>query len=286
MIYLRLLRLNVPASAAGIRAGNAHGEGQALVSRENGRHPFNLPLLKSLTTMEFDSPVTIFVGENGTGKSTILEALAVAAESIAVGGHDVHSDPPLGSARRLAQTMKLVWNLRTRRGFFMRTEDFFNFSTRLAEIKSEMLDGIETVDREYEGRSGYATVLAKGAYSKSLAAMEQAYDGDLDARSHGESLLTLFQARFVPGGLYLLDEPESALSPVSQLAFISMIMEMVDKQCQFILATHSPIIMAIPGASLLSFDSNPPQKCEFDELSHVKMFRAFLSDPGRFIRHL
>lgn len=251
-----------------------------------GQHPFNLPLVKSLSHMEFDSPVTIFVGENGTGKSTILEALAVATESIAVGGYDVDYDPTLGAARRLAENMKLVWNLRTRKGFFMRTEDFFNFSRRIAETKAEMLEGIQAVDHEYTGRSDYARVLAKGSYSKSLSAMEQKYDGDLEEKSHGESLLTLFRIRFVPGGLYLLDEPESALSPISQLAFVSMVKQTVDKNCQFIIATHSPIIMAVPGASILSFDSLPPEKCEFDQLGHVKLFRAFLHDPERFIRHL
>ena len=271
MIYLRSIQL-------GDIAGSSHF---AL-----DEHPFSLPVVKSLSQMEFDSPVTIFVGENGTGKSTVLEALAVATESIAVGGYDVDYDPTLGAARRLAENMKLVWNIRTRKGFFMRTEDFFNFSRRLAETKAEMLQGIQAVDQEYTGRSDYAKVLAKGSYSKSLSAIEKKYHGDLEEKSHGESLLTLFRTRFVPGGLYLLDEPESALSPVSQLAFLSMVKQMVDKHCQFIIATHSPIIMAVPGASILNFDSIPLEKCEFDQLSHVKLFRAFLHDPGRFIRHL
>jgi predicted ATPase len=251
-------------------------------------YPFSLPVIQSLhhKELEFDSPVTIFVGENGTGKSTLLEGLAVACESIAVGGYDVHSDPTLYGARRLAEKMKLVWNLRTRRGFFMRTEDFFNFSRRLAELKDDMEDNIESVDAQYEGRSDYAKALAKGSYRKSINAIEQTYRGDLEERSHGESLLTLFQARFVPGGLYLLDEPESALSPISQLALLSMVKEMVTKNCQFVIATHSPIIMAVPGASILSFDSIPICKKDYDDLDHVRLFRDFMQDPDRFLRHL
>jgi len=192
----------------------------------------------------------------------------------------------LYGARQLAEKMKLVWNLRTRRGFFMRTEDFFNFSRRLAELKDYMEDNIESVDAQYEGRSDYAKDLAKGSYRKSINAIEQTYHGDLEERSHGESLLTLFQARFVPGGLYLLDEPESALSPISQLALLSMVKEMVAKDCQFIIATHSPIIMAVPGASILSFDEIPLGKKNFDELYHVRLYRDFLRDPDQFLRYL
>jgi predicted ATPase len=168
----------------------------------------------------------------------------------------------------------------------MRTEDFFNFSRRLAELKDDMEDNIESVDAQYEGRSDYAKALAKGSYRKSINAIEQTYRGDLEERSHGESLLTLFQARFVPGGLYLLDEPESALSPISQLALLSMVKEMVTKNCQFVIATHSPIIMAVPGASILSFDSIPICKKDYDDLDHVRLFRDFMQDPDRFLRHL
>ncbi len=252
------------------------------------KYPFTLPVIRSLQhkELEFDSPVTIFVGENGTGKSTLLEGLAVACESIAVGGYDVHSDPTLYGARRLAEKMKLVWNLKTRRGFFMRTEDSFNFSRRLAELKDDMKDNIETADAQYKERSDYAKALAKGSYRKSINAIEQTYRGDLEERSHGESLLTLLQARFVPGGLYLLDEPESALSPISQLALLSMVKEMVTKDCQFIIATHSPIIMAVPGASILSFDETPLCKKDFDELDHVRLYRDFLRDPDQFLRYL
>lgn len=285
MIYLRSFRLNMPGDAPEISAGQ-YVQTQDRTRLQAGEHPFNLPLVRSTPEMKLDSPVTIFVGENGTGKSTILEALAVAAESIAVGGCDVGYDPTLAPARSLAQNMKLVWNFRTRKGFFMRTEDSFNFSRRLAETKAEMLDEMQAVDRDYVGRSDYAKILAKGSYSKSVSAIERKYHGDLEERSHGESLLTLFRARFVPGGLYLLDEPESALSPLSQLAFVAMVKEMVGQDCQFIIATHSPIIMAVPEASILSFDSIPPEKCEFDDLEHVKLFRAFMRDPGRFMQHL
>ena len=119
-----------------------------------------------------------------------------------------------------------------------------------------------------------------------IAAMEQRYGGDLDARSHGEGFLTLFKSRFVPGGLYLLDEPEAPLSPQSQLALMVMLAEMLERDAQFIIATHSPILMAYPGATIYMFDSPPIRRVAYDELEHVALTRDFLNDPAPFLNHL
>jgi predicted ATPase len=116
--------------------------------------------------------------------------------------------------------------------------------------------------------------------------MERRYGGDIDHNSHGESFLLLFRSRLVPRGLYLLDEPEAALSPQSQLAFIAMIKEAVDQGSQFVVATHSPILLAIPGAMLLSFDRAPAARVAYDELESVRLFREFVESPERFLRHL
>ncbi|MBD2776115.1 AAA family ATPase [Iningainema tapete] len=106
------------------------------------------------------------------------------------------------------------------------------------------------------------------------------------ANSHGESFLKLFQSRFVLGGLYLLDEPEAPLSPLRQLSFLSLLKDMVNQDSQFIIATHSPIIMAFPEATILSFDTNPPKEVAYDELEHVSLTKAFLNNPQSFLRHL
>ena len=121
---------------------------------------------------------------------------------------------------------------------------------------------------------------------KSLYAIRALYGEGLDARSHGESFLTLFQSRFVPKGLYLLDEPEAPLSPQSQLALLAMIVEMVKQQAQFIIATHSPILLAFPGAEIFSFDRTPPGVVEYQDLEHVSLTREFLNNPERYLRHL
>jgi predicted ATPase len=117
-------------------------------------------------------------------------------------------------------------------------------------------------------------------------ALTTRYGEDADARSHGESFLNLFQSRFVPGGLYLLDEPEAPLSPQRQLALLSMLKEMTAQDSQFVIATHSPILMALPGADILSFDHAPPRRLPYEKVEHVSLTRDFLNNPEAFLRHL
>lgn len=259
----------------------------ARIRQANGEEfPFNVPAIRSLSELTFDSRVTFFVGENGSGKSTLLEGLALAARLPTVGSAAASDDATLAAQRRLAGAIKLVWRSRTHRGFFLRAEDFFGFTKQLAQMRQEMLGRLTEVDAEYEGRSEYAKSLAKGPAAASLADMERRYGVDLDANSHGQSFLKLFQSRFVPGGLYLLDEPEAPLSPQSQLALLAMLGDMTRQDAQFIVATHSPIVLAFPGARIYSFDDGAVRQTEYEALEHVKLTREFLNEPGRFLRHL
>jgi len=246
--------------------------------------PFNLPVFDRFSGVDFKEPVTFFVGENGSGKSTLLEAVACAVGAITIGGEDVERDRMLAAPRELARHLKLTWRKRTRRGFFMRAEDFFRFIRRINEENAEL----ERQAKQYEDElSGYGLLLAKGTALGQREANVERYGEDPDAASHGESFLHIFQERFVPGGLYLLDEPDTPLSPRSQLAFLSMVKEMaLEKQSQFIIATHSPILMALPGASILSFDYSPPAVTPYEKVSQVALARDFLNAPPRFLRHL
>lgn len=119
-----------------------------------------------------------------------------------------------------------------------------------------------------------------------IGALQRRYGDGLDVRSHGESFLGLFQSRFVPGGLYLLDEPEAPLSPLRQLSFLSMLKQMTAEDAQFIIATHSPIILAFPEAQIMSFNDGTINNIPYDELEHVTLTRAFLNDPQSYMRHL
>jgi predicted ATPase len=250
------------------------------------RYPFSIPLIRSLGALTFDTPVTFLVGENGSGKSTLLEAIAVAARSVTVGAESVATDPTLGPARELARALRLSWVKRTHRGFFLRSEDFFSFCKSVAQLRVEMDQGLQETERAFADKSILARELATGVYRKSLGALERSYGKDLDANSHGESFLKLFEARFVPEGLYILDEPETPLSPTRQLAFIALMLEMVKQGCQFLIATHSPILMAFPGAAIVSLDHLPPRQVSYADLEHVRITREFLNNPDSFLRHL
>jgi predicted ATPase len=251
-------------------------------------YPFTVPAVRALPALSLDAPVTCFVGENGSGKSTLLEGIAAAAGLPSVGSDDLPRDPTLAPARALGRALTLSWTRRTARGFFLRAEDFFGFAKRLSRERAELVAEIAAVTAEYEaaGRGGYALGLALGPLRGSLADMDRRYGVDLDANSHGQAFLRLFGDRFVPGGLYLLDEPEAALSPQSQLALLAMLIDMVGQDAQFVVATHSPILLAYPGARLVSFDATPPAAVAYEELEHVQLTRAFLNDPAAYLRHL
>jgi predicted ATPase len=248
--------------------------------------PFDVPVIRALSELTFDTAVTFFVGENGSGKSTLMEGIALAAGLPTVGSADSGRDATLAGQRALAKALRLVWNTKATRGFFLRAEDFFGFTKRLSQERVELKQRLADIDEEYKERSAYAKGLASGPAAGSLHAMEQRYGADLDANSHGQSFLKLFQSRFVPGGLYLLDEPEAPLSPQSQLALMSMMAEMVVQSAQFIVATHSPILLAFPEARIYSFDGGETKVVEYEALDHVTITRDFLNAPERYLRHL
>ena len=253
---------------------------------DDGAFPFSVPVIRALETLPLAGAVTFFVGENGSGKSTLLEAIAAAAGLPAVGSSDLDTDVTLGAQRRLSSALRLVWSRRTPRGFFLRAEDFFGFAKRLSQMRSEFQRRMEELEVEYADRSAYAKGLAMGPMRRSLAEMEARYGVDLDANSHGESFLRLFQSRLVPGGLYLLDEPEAALSPQSQLGLLAMIADTVAQDAQFIIATHSPILMAYPGATIVSFDEVPASVVEYGSLESVRLVREFLVAPERYLSRI
>lgn len=248
--------------------------------------PFSVPTLRDLE-LEFECSVTLFVGENGSGKSTLLEALALATSMIGVGSHSLDRDPTLGSVRPLADALKPVWNKRTHRGFFMRAEDFFGFVNRVKAEQVEFEREAARMKAENPGMGAPDLAKMLGTQTGSKRALEERYGEDPDARSHGEQFLGFFHNRLVPGGLYILDEPEVALSPTSQLAFLAMILDAVNESdCQFLIATHSPILMAVPDARILSLDESPPREVRYDDVEHVRLTRDFLQAPERFLRHL
>ena len=248
--------------------------------------PFSVPAIRDLPPVGFDTPVTFFAGENGSGKSTLLEAIAVSARLPVVGSEEADRDETLSLQRELGRALKLTWSRRAPYGFFLRAEDFFGFARRIARMRAELMSRLEDVEREYADASAHTRGLAAGPARASLAELERLYGGDVDARSHGEAFLHLFESRLRANSLYLLDEPEAALSPQSQLGLLALIATAVAEGSQFIIATHSPILLAYPHALIYSFDTQPISVAQYGELEHVTLTRAFLNSPNAFLRRL
>lgn len=250
--------------------------------------PYTIPALQSLDGFDLNTPVTLLAGDNGSGKSTLLEALAVKLALPAVGRADAARDETLAALRPLARGIKLAFERKPAARLFLRSEDFFNFTIGLQKQREEMASELSRVETEYANRSVFAQNQARMAYAGSVGDMERRYGRDLlESASHGESFLRLFQERLVPNGLYLLDEPEAPLSPMRQLALHSMIKELADeKNCQFVIASHSPILLAIEGAAVYDLDQNPPAKTGWQELPGVKLMKGFLSCPESYTSRL
>jgi predicted ATPase len=254
-----------------------------------GGYPFNLRVVEHLEhgPLSLTCPVTLILGENGAGKSTLIEALACAARLPAIGETSSASDPSLVPSRALAASLRLSWGRKNTRGFFFRAEDYFAFVKRVDSERKEFKLRVDQIDND-ESLNEVQRLDARRAFANSYNALSSRYgEQGLDVMSHGESFLALFQSRLVPGGIYLLDEPEAALAPTRCLGLLSLMKHFAESEnCQFILATHSPILMAIPGAQRLFVDEEGIREIAYDEIPHVQLFREFLKSPERFLQHL
>jgi predicted ATPase len=227
------------------------------------RYPFNLPAVRALSVLPFHPQVTFLVGENGAGKSTLLEAIAVASGLNAEGGSvnftfaTRASHSPLGECIRLAKAIA-----RPRDSYFLRAETFYNVATE-----------IERLDQGPEGEGGLPIIDAYGGRS-------------LHEQSHGESFFALFKNRFRDHGLYLLDEPEAALSPTRQVEFLVLMHDSIRRGCQFVIATHSPIVMAYPDARIHLLDRQGIRDVAYTDTEHYQVTRRFLSNPKRALETL
>jgi predicted ATPase len=215
-------------------------------------YPFNIPAFRGGLDLHFRTNVTFFVGENGSGKSTLLEGLAECCGFNPEGGNRDHHRETFAERSEFAQALRLSWLPKVTEGFFLRAESFYNFAS--------FIDRVSDL-RAYGGKA-------------------------LHEQSHGESFLALFANRF-EHGLYILDEPEAALSPQRQLSFLRIIYELEKPgHAQFLIATHSPIILSYPGAVLFALDGDGLHETAYSETDHFRITRDFLNAPERYLRHL
>lgn len=216
-------------------------------------HPYNVPAVQALESIDFHADVTFFIGENGAGKSTVLEAIALALGFSMEGGTRSVRLNSAGAAAPLHQSLRLAKSFKTPAdGYFFRAESFHNVATYMDDLG--YLQG-------YGGRS-------------------------LHAQSHGESFMAVLLNKFKGKGLYLLDEPEAALSPNRQLAALRVIHQLVQDQSQFIIATHSPILLAYPNAKILLFDGTGIAEVAYEDTEHYAITRDFLNHYPRRLEQL
>ena len=223
----------------------------------------DLPVIKFLTkekALSFNSNVTFFVGENGTGKSTLLEAIAVAYGFNAEGGSKNFTFSTNATHSELFGHIEIAKRNYPRDGFFLRAESLYNVATNIDDMDKEISFDPFVIE-SYGGVS-------------------------LHNQSHGESFLSIVQNRFFGNGIYILDEPEAALSPMRQLTLLAEINKLVNKNSQFIIATHSPILMAFPNAEILEFSSNGIKSIDYKETEHYKVTKGFLDNPEKMLHYL
>ncbi len=224
-------------------------------------YPFSLPAVKHLKTLEFHPEVTFIIGENGTGKSTILEAIAIALGFNPEGGTKNFNFNTQETHSILHNYLKIVKGIRKpATGYFLRAETLYNLATNIDDLDKEGGLGRPVID-SYGGKS-------------------------LHNQSHGEAFLSLFLNRFSSNGLYILDEPEAALSPSRKLAVLKRMNDLVKQGSQFLIATHSPIIMAYPDAKIYLLTEQGYSEIEYQESDHYLLTKDFLKEPELYIKHL
>lgn len=229
-------------------------------------YPFSLPIIKNLNEIEFPTQVTFLVGENGTGKSTILETIAHKAGFGAEGGSKnisfkTSEEKTYIGTELLSEQFTLSWRAKPKNSYFFRAESFFNVANHLDNISRN--GGGEKTYVPYGGKS-------------------------LHEQSHGESFLSFFQNRLGSGGFFIFDEPEAALSPQRQLSLMLIIHDICKKSsnAQFIIATHSPILLAYPDSTIYSCDSDILTTITYTETKHYQITKQFLDNPKRYLHYL
>ncbi len=247
-------------------------------------YPWALPIVQGLSRITFTKNITFLVGENGSGKSTLLEAIAAASRVPIAGSHRLEEDDSLAGALELGNYLTLKYIDKSGHGLFARAEDFIGFARK---VKREIKELTEEIEEVKAGWTGGDLSLAVGAIQGEKNALIKRYSADLEAMSHGEGFLKFFKTRLTGRGLYLIDEPEAALSPSRQLALISLIRRKVKETgSQFIIATHSPIMMAMPESELYMLQDQELLKAEYKETEHYKLTKAFLDAPEVFMKEL
>lgn len=244
-----------------------------------GGYPFHVPAIRSLGELWFDQEITLICGNNGSGKSTLMELLAAKMNAVRIGEGML---PRKEAWQENQNHFVLSRKRRPSRSFYFSAEEFIAYIHWVESTKEEARREIARIDaEETAGDKSYL----KMPWYRTLGDMESMYAGDLARQSHGEGFLDFFRSRLHPGGVYLLDEPEGALSYENQYVLALLIQGAAQKEgCQFILATHSPVLTALPGAQIYRLDENGFEESGYQDLPDVQFLKLFLERHEQMLR--
>lgn len=244
--------------------------------------PYSVAAVRFAKQVELGERITIFVGDNGCGKSTLLETLGLYLNIPLIGGY-ISSDAGFEAAKKLQPFVEIEWKREVRKGFFFRAEDFSDFVNSVERQRNKLFESY----RDLRGQVDDA-IIERMMESENyiLHKMRRDYGENMQAYSHGEAYLKIIQTRINGKGIYILDEPEAALSPLKQLSLMAFILEVLrENNTQFIISTHSPILMGMPGALIYEIRDEGMEAVKYEETDHYRITRTFLNDPKHYLRH-
>lgn len=245
--------------------------------------PFSVAAVRFAKNVNLDERVTIFIGDNGTGKSTLLESIALSVQLPLIGGH-ISQQRGFEAASILKPFIEIEWKRETSKGFFFRAEDFSDFVNSVENENQRIAYDLRSLEGEVDD-----SIIRQMSDSMnySLRNMRKDYGENMQAFSHGEAYLKILQTRIGDKGIFLLDEPEAALSPLKQLSLIFFIIEVLkSRNTQFIISTHSPILMGIPNALIYEIQEDGMQPVDYKDTDHYRITKLFLNNPEHYLKEM
>ena len=242
-------------------------------------YPFSVEAVNNMDQMEFKYPITLLCGDNGCGKTTLMEILACKTSAIRVNAA-FRESPKTDAIQKIEDTFRIYMRRPARKNFYFSGEEFIKYIEWIESTKQDAREALKEIEDTYE-KGSYAAKLASQPHLDTLASLSGMYATSLAKQSHGEGFIDFFQNRLIRNGLYLLDEPEAALSYENQYALSIMIMDAVEDGCQFIISTHSPIIAGIPSASIYDISQGKIKSSSYEELDNIRFLKLFMKQRER-----
>jgi predicted ATPase len=251
---------------------------------ESSDYPFSVEAVANMDHLEFTQPITMLCGGNGCGKTTLMEILACKTNAIRVNAL-FQENPKTDAIIRTEGAFRISMKRAARKNFYFSGEEFIKYIEWVESTKQEARKALKEIEDTYE-KGSYAAKLASLPHLDTLESLNGMYASSLAKESHGEGFIDFFQNRLIKGGLYLLDEPEAALSYENQYALSIMIMDAVDDGCQFIISTHSPVIAGIPNAGIYHIIDGKIQSSSYEELDSIRFLKLFMQQRERMFSRI